>query len=102
MTNQDSNLEKPYGLDDMEAADALHNETAKSLYDDLNKCYAKCFNSEAGKKVLAHLKKCTIEQPAWIPSMGETGVHMAFLREGQNTIVRSIIDRIESITKLMD
>ena len=102
MTNQDSNLEKTYGLDDMEAADALHNETAKSLYDDLNKCYAKCFNSEAGKKVLAHLKKCTIEQPAWIPSMGETGVHMAFLREGQNTIVRSIIDRIESITKLKD
>ena len=102
MTNQDSNLEKPYGLDDMEAADALHNETAKSLYDDLNKCYAKCFNSEAGKKVLAHLKKCTIEQPAWVPGDGETGVHMAFLREGQNTIVRSIIDRIESITKLKD
>jgi hypothetical protein len=102
MTNQDSNLEKPYGLDDMEAADALHNETAKSLNDDLNKCYAKCFNSEAGKKVLAHLKKCTIEQPAWVPGDGETGVHMAFLREGQNTIVRSIIDRIESITKLKD
>jgi hypothetical protein len=102
MTNQDFKLHTPYGLDAMDAADALHNETAKSLNDDLNKCYAKCFNSEAGKKVLAHLKKCTIEQPAWIPGEGETGVHMAFMREGQNTIVRSIIDRIESITKLKD
>jgi len=102
MTNQDSKLHTPYGLDAMEAADSLHKETAKSLNDDLNKCYAKCFNSEAGKKVLAHLKKCTIEQPAWMPGDGETGVHMAFLREGQNTIVRSIIDRVESITKLKD
>jgi len=102
MTNQDINLDKPYGIDANEAADALHKETVKSLNDDLSKCYAKCFNSEAGKKVLAHLKKCTIEQPAWVPGDGETGVHMAFLREGQNTIVRSIIDRIESITKLKD
>ena len=102
MTNQDYKLDEPYDLDGWEAADALHKETAKSLNDDLNKCYAKCFNSEAGKKVLAHLKKCTIEQPAWMPGDGETGVHMAFLREGQNTIVRSIIDRVESITKLKD
>ena len=102
MTNQDSKLHTPYGLDANDAADALHKETVKSLNDDLSKCYAKCFNSEAGKKVLAHLKKCTIEQPAWIPSQGETGVHNAFMREGQNSIVRSIIDRVESITKLKD
>lgn len=100
MTKEDFKFQTPYGLDAIEAADALHNETAKSINDDLSKCYANCFNSDSGKKVLEHLKKCTIEQPTWIPGEGETGVHMAFVREGQNTIVRSIIDRIESITKL--
>lgn len=90
------------GIDALEAADKIQADKFKSENENLNKCYAACFNSEAGKKVLAHLKKCTIEQPAWIPGDGETGVHMAFMREGQNTIVRSIIDRIESITKLKD
>jgi 3-hydroxy-3-methylglutaryl CoA synthase len=93
-------LDSPYGLDVMDAADQVHEETLRTINHTLNQNYAICFSTPTGKKVLEHLKRCTIEQPAWIPGDGDTGVHNAFIREGQNSIVRSIMDRIDTITKV--
>jgi len=47
----------------------------------------KCFGTPSGRKVLAHLRQMTIEQPAWYP--GAEASH-GFAREGQNSIVRYI------------
>jgi len=54
--------------------------------------FVRCFSTEAGQKVLEYLKGITIDQPSWYP--GEDPSH-GFAREGQNSIVREIIKRIE-------
>jgi hypothetical protein len=89
----------PWGLDIMEAEDKAHNEKTKELQDELNKQYSICFSTPSGKKVLDHLRLCTLDQPTWIPNPnnGESAVHYGFVREGQNSIVRNIVDRINSI-----
>lgn len=79
------------GWDDLreevtQAADA----TQKN--DDIDIQYVRCFSTEAGMKVLEYLKGMTIDQPSWYP--GEDPSH-GFAREGQNSIVRDIIKRIE-------
>jgi hypothetical protein len=91
-------LNNPWGLDDIELADKEQVEQFKKQNDELNKQYSAIFTTPSGKKVLEHLKKCTIDQAAWVPSDGMTGVHHGFIREGQNSIVRSIMDRIHSVT----
>ncbi|NTU49554.1 MAG: hypothetical protein HGA87_01425 [Desulfobulbaceae bacterium] len=58
---------------------------------EISKDFAACFGTEAGMKVLEYLKSKTLDIPAWVP--GES-VHQAFAREGQNSIVRLIIERI--------
>jgi len=88
-------LKTPYGIDSMDAADKLQEETVRAANDELNRCYASCFSSAAGKKVLKHLRHCTIDQPTMIPDQ----VHYSYMREGQNSLVREMIRRIESITK---
>lgn len=54
---------------------------------ELNRLYARVFNTEEGQKVLKHLRAITIEQPAFIP--GEEASY-GFCREGQNSLVREI------------
>ena len=54
---------------------------------ELDRLYFKTFNTEAGRKVLKHLRSKTIEQPSWFP--GEDPSH-GFAREGQNSIIRDI------------
>lgn len=94
-------LSSPYGLDALEAEQKLQAEDNQKINKDLNKHYQLCFSTESGKKVLGHLKKCTIDQPSWIPSYNynNNAVHHGFMREGQNSIVRNIIDRIEATKK---
>jgi hypothetical protein len=58
---------------------------------ELNRLYARVFNTEEGQKVLKHLRAITIEQPAFIP--GEEASY-GFCREGQNSLVREIEKRI--------
>ena len=55
--------------------------------------------SKDGKKVLEHLKICTIDQPTWVPNgqNGSSAEQYAFVREGQNSIIRTIFDRINLI-----
>ena len=51
----------------------------------------RCFSTEAGQEVLKHLISITIDQPAWIPGADSS---YGFSREGQNSIVREIQQRI--------
>lgn len=53
--------------------------------------YRKAFMTEEGKKVLEHLRSVTVEQPAWIPGAEPS---YGYAREGQNSIVREIEQRI--------
>lgn len=59
---------------------------------DLDTLYARVFKSEAGMIVLNDLRSKTIEQPTWYP--GEEASH-GYAREGQNSIVRMIEERIK-------
>ena len=59
---------------------------------DLDLLYKKTFTSEEGKRVLEHLKSRTLDQSTWVPG---SGTDSAFAREGQNSVVRDIIRRIE-------
>jgi|TARA_R110000822_G_scaffold308074_2_gene435690 hypothetical protein len=63
----------------------------KNEQSDIDMQYALCFQTEAGRKVLEHLEKITIDQPAWIPSADPS---YGYAREGQNSIVREIKARI--------
>ena len=53
--------------------------------------FKRCFSTEAGKKVLEQLRAVTIEQPAWVPGAEPS---FGYAREGQNSIVREIEQRI--------
>ena len=90
--------DSPWGLDILDAQDKENQEKINQQQDIINKEYAICFSTDCGKKVLKNLEKLTIEQPTWIPEMGRDGksvIHNAFVREGQNSIVRMITDRIK-------
>jgi len=57
----------------------------------LDVAFRKTFQTEEGKKVLAHLVAITIDQPAWIPGADTS---FGYAREGQNSIIREIQQRI--------
>ncbi len=59
---------------------------------DLDTNFVRCFSTEAGQEVLGYLKSVTVDVPSWYP--GEDPSH-GFAREGQNSIVREMIKRIE-------
>jgi hypothetical protein len=58
--------------------------------------YRSCFNSRAGRAVLAHLHSITIAQPCFVPGVafhqcdGLSAEQNGFMREGQNSLVREI------------
>ena len=54
--------------------------------------FKRCFDTEAGQKVLENLRAITIEQPAWIPGADPS---FGYAREGQNSLVREIEQRIK-------
>jgi len=54
--------------------------------------YAKIFSSAEGQIVLDDLKSRTIDKPSWFPGADE---HYGYVREGQNAVVREILQRIE-------
>jgi hypothetical protein len=67
---------------------------AESEPDDLDKLYTRVFSTRDGKKLLAHLRAATIEQPTWYP--GEDASH-GYAREGQNSLVREIERRLQRV-----
>lgn len=58
---------------------------------EIDKIFFRTFSTEDGQKVLVYLKNCTIDQPTWTP--GADASH-GYLREGQNSITREIINRL--------
>ncbi len=62
------------------------------LQSDLDRQFKRCFDTEAGKKVLEHLRQITIEQPAWVPGAEPS---YGYAREGQNSLVREIEQRMK-------
>lgn len=63
----------------------------KNLQNELDIAFAKCFQTEAGQVVLEHFKKVYLDQPAWIPSADPS---YGYAREGQNSVIRDIQQRI--------
>ena len=61
------------------------------LQRDMDIQFHRCFTTEAGKKVLEHLRSITIEQPAWVPGADAS---FGYAREGQNSLVREIEQRM--------
>ena len=56
---------------------------------------AKVFTSPEGKKVLDYLIVKTLESPSWFPG---SDPNYGFVREGQNSLVREILKRINRAT----
>jgi len=80
------------GWDGLRDADNLHLSEKQISQDDVDIAYVRCFSTEAGQEVIDHLKAMTLDQPSWFP--GEDPSH-GFAREGQNSVVREILRRIE-------
>jgi len=67
------------------------NET-KNKQVEIDKAFARTFETEEGKKVLEFLIHKTLNQPTWVPG----GDHsFGYVREGQNSVIREIQQRIE-------
>jgi hypothetical protein len=77
-----------------EGLDAVPDNTKqKTEQRELDVAFATIFTTSTdGKKVFDYLKKVTIDQPAWEPGSDHS---VGYSREGQNSIVREIIHRIE-------
>jgi hypothetical protein len=58
---------------------------------DLNFQMAKTFGTDEGQKVLAWLRQFYLEQPCWQPGADSS---MGMFREGQNSVIRDIENRI--------
>jgi hypothetical protein len=59
--------------------------------DDMNLLVAKTFGTDAGQKVLAWMRDFYIERPCWEPGADSS---LGMFREGQNSVVRDIEQRI--------
>ncbi len=60
--------------------------------DTLDRMFLRCFDTDAGRITLQHLRKQTLDQPVWAAGGGEG---WAAFREGQNTIIREIETRMK-------
>jgi hypothetical protein len=80
------------GWDDLRDADNAHLAANQASQEEINTAFVRCFSTEAGQTVLDFLRGMTLEQPSWYP--GEDASH-GYAREGQNSIVREILRRIQ-------
>jgi hypothetical protein len=91
-------MKSPFGIDALDAEQQESSREEQARQQSINANFGKCFNSPSGKKVLEHLSKMTVDQPTWIPSGGvldgASTIHHGFVREGQNSIVREILARV--------
>jgi len=63
---------------------------------ELNRNFRECFNSKAGKRVLAYLKESFHVRTTTIRGLSDKGmVEGVLYSEGQRTVVLEIMDRIE-------
>jgi hypothetical protein len=74
--------------EDLETAPAYEPEQAGV---DLNLQVARTFATDEGKMVLAWFRDFYLEQPCWQPGADQS---MGLFREGQNSVIRDIENRI--------
>ncbi|QDP60357.1 MAG: hypothetical protein Unbinned4509contig1000_27 [Prokaryotic dsDNA virus sp.] len=79
------------GWDGVDASPTLKFEN-KDLQQELDMLFKRTFTSESGIKVLQHLESITLEQPSWVPGADSS---YGFSREGQNSLVREIKQRMK-------
>jgi hypothetical protein len=80
------------GWDGIEFLDVKPKSETKDTELETNKAFARTFETKEGKKVLEFLINKTLQQPTWIPG-GDNSY--GYAREGQNSIIREIQQRIE-------
>tara|TARA_R100001377_G_C3136341_1_gene91115 strand:- start:332 stop:625 length:294 start_codon:yes stop_codon:yes gene_type:complete len=76
-------------LDGKEIQKARKENEAKSR--EIAGQFQECFNTDAGKYVLDRLKSITVDRPVLNPNSTQFG---AGIREGQNAIVRQIMEQL--------
>jgi hypothetical protein len=81
-------------LDGKEIQKARKENEAKSR--EIAGQFQQCFNTDSGKYVLDRLKSITIDKPVLNPNSTQFS---AGIREGQNNIVRQIIDQLSLADK---
>ena len=73
---------------------------AKRKQYDIDLLYFTVFSTESGQALLAFLKKNTLESATWMASLPyEKAIAHGFAREGQNALVRAMVEGIEKIKK---
>ena len=77
------------GVNAHQPAPPQYSETEQA---DLDKAIAQTFDTDAGKKVLAWLEGSYLNQPCWAPGYS---TDFGYYREGQNTLIREMVMRIE-------
>lgn len=82
------------GWDDLEAEPTIYEPDQDGV--DLNLQMAKVFATDEGQKVLAWLRGFYLEQPCWQPGSDNS---LGLFREGQNSVVRDIENRIRKAKK---
>ena len=93
-----SKNKSPWGIDVLESDIIKNRQLTAAKDNELNQHFASCFNTPSGIIVLDYLKECTINQPCFVPlNSADTTTIVGYIREGQNSIVRNIIDRINII-----
>lgn len=81
-------------LDGKEIQKAREENEAKS--NEIAGQFQECFSTDAGQYVLNRLKSITIDKPVLNPNSSQFG---AGIREGQNNIVRQILDQLALANK---
>lgn len=78
------------------AADSKQIEESQKKQYELNHHFDKTFSTPSGKIVLEWLKAHTLDTPTWWPDADyNKTVANGFFREGQNCLIRQIIDKIK-------
>jgi len=78
-------------MDDVEAQVQADRAEAGQEAGDISEMYAKVFNSEAGRAVMADLERYVWAADGFRPELGfEMGAAFGFFREGQRQLVANI------------
>ena len=85
------------GWEDLEQSKNKEINDNQQIIDDHNRLVLRVFKDEDGMKLLNWLKQVYLDQPVAIP--GSDSSH-AYYREGQNSAVRDIFNRIAKARKL--
>lgn len=87
-------MNSPWGLDRQNAEFAKLAEEQKKDIRERYAHFATCFATDAGKKVLEDLDRELHARPTWDPKKGsEWGYYL----EGQNDLIRYIINRVNIV-----